>query len=124
MNATLDEFAATLRGAVDDTAREFGGTARVLTDEAQRCEVTPSSTATVWTYQVLVPRGGDAAAVLAERIAPRLAEQGWTLTHRDTEREYGLHLARDGFDVGVLIGRGERADIVIGGSTPAVAVPA
>ena len=122
MSEQLDEFAALLRRAVDDAAAEFGGDALVLTDERQACDPLPSARAFVWAYQVALPMAANAHATLTETVAPRLAAQGWQATVRDTDREFAVHFGRNGFDIGVLIGRADRADIVIGGSTPAIAL--
>ena len=110
---TLDELAARLRRTVDGVAAELGDTATVLTDERQRVDVAPPGCSYVWTYLVTVPLAGDAGSVLADEVTPRLAAQGW----QPTERRDGVHFARDGFDLGVLIGA---ADATVGGSTPQV----
>lgn len=120
MTAILDELAAALRATVDGVARDFGGGWRVVTDEAQPGDPLRPDDAVVWTYQVRVPNSGDAPAVLAQTVAARLAEHGWAMTSRDTASLRGAHFARDGFDVGVMIGRADGGDVVIGGSTPAV----
>lgn len=110
----LDELAARLRRTVDGVAAELGGApAQVLVDERQRVEVDPTRRADVWTYLVTVPLAGDPGAVLADEVMPRLAAQGW----QPSRRRDGVHFARDGFDLGVLIGR---ADATVGGSTPEV----
>ncbi|HEY3630668.1 MAG TPA: hypothetical protein VGL21_07195 [Jatrophihabitantaceae bacterium] len=109
------ELAVILRRTVDGVAAELGGApAQVLTDERQRVDITPSGHSSVWTYLVTVPLAGDAEAVLADEVTPRLIAQGWY----PTQRRDGVHFARDGFDLGVLIGR---ADATVGGSTPEVA---
>lgn len=108
----LDEPATQLRRAVDGVAAELGAPPRVLTDERQRVDIGPATRSYVWTYQVSVPVAGDAAAVLADEITPRLNAQGW----RPTQRGDGVHFARDGFDLGVLIGVDAAT---VGGSTPA-----
>ena len=55
---------------------------------------------------------------LTESVVPQMIARGWRATNRDTDREFGVHFGRDGFDVGVLIGRSDGADVVVGGSTP------
>lgn len=118
MTPPIEDLAAGLRGTVDDIAAEFGGPARVLTDERQAADVGPAAGTFVWAYQVSVPVPAGADETLAEQVVPQMIALGWRATNRDTDREFGVHFGRDGFDIGVLIGRSDGADVVVGGSTP------
>ena len=118
MTHPVDDLAAVLRGTVDDIAAEFGGHARVLTDERQGTDLDPPTSTFVWSYQVSIPMTVGARETLIESVVPKMVAQGWRATSRDTDRVFGVHFGRDGFDVGVLIGRSDGADVVVGGSTP------
>ena len=118
MTHPVQDLPAVLRGAVDDIAAEFGGPARVLTDERQGTDVDPPTSTFVWTYQVSIPMTAGARETLTESVVPQMVARGWRATSRDTDRAFGVHFGRDGFDVGVLIGRSDGADVVVGGSSP------
>ena len=123
MSDPLEDLAAVLRATVDGVAAEFGGAAQVVTDERQGTDLDPPAEMFVRTYLVSIPMAPDAHATLTGTIVPRLAAEGWQVTARDTDREFAVHFGRDGFDIGVMVGRLDGASIVVGGSTPAVVIP-
>ncbi len=119
----LEDAAAVLHDAVGRVAAEFGQTPIVLRDAREEADPVRPGTAAMWVYLGRVARTADADAATA-RVAAGFAATGWTVTNRDTDREHALQLSRDGVHVGVQVGLAPGADVVIGGSTPSVAVPA
>lgn len=121
-SSKLEALADQLRAAVEDISGRFGDHAEITRDGQVDCDPRRPGHIVRWEYNVKVPARPGAAELLANVVIPGMRESGWDVTNRDSAREFAVQFSQRGSFLGVHIARSGGHDVVIGGSTPCVAV--
>jgi len=118
----LTAMAEQLRAMITTVAARFGDDGEITMDRQVDCDPGRPGRIVRWEYNIRVSARPGAAELLIGTAIPEMRASGWNVTNRDSPREFAVQFSHRGSYFGVHIARVGGRHVIVGGSTPCVAV--